>query len=278
MTTLREAHTLATRYWDTKGGTTGPVMAMRAEQVIKHAGLGWGRKVSSLTASDGTRALTGLHKLSVSSRASYYAAFRRMLALAGVSTVGWPQAGHAPRRVREPMPREAAESLQAWFATNDMPESADLVTVLLGTGMRVKVEALSFDAWQVAHGWVGVMPGCGPTNASVLRVTGKGGHERLIPINPALGVILTGKQRMQAMRRLSYSAHMKRWKQGVEALGIQSKLPTPHSLRHLYATEAYRRSGCNLHVVKELLGHADINTTARYIGVNMEELRHAAGA
>ncbi len=268
MTTLREALKIAHAYWDTKGGSTGTVMTMRARKCITLGGLSWDRPVSSLTAKDATAVLTGIRGLALSSRATYYTAFKRMVCLAGGSVVGWPAAGSVPRRVREPMLREDAVRLGQWFAVNDMPETRDLLTVLMGTGMRVECEALGWD-------W---LPMRSEAGFEGVWIKGKGGHERVVPAAHTLGDILGEPLRANPMRRLSYSAHLKRWNAGVKALGIATRLPTPHAVRHLYATEAYQRSGRNLHVVKELLGHADINTTARYIGVDMEELRHAAGA
>ena len=46
----------------------------------------------------------------------------------------------------------------------------------------------------------------------------------------------------------------------------------PHLLRASFAQHLLR-SGCNLRAVQELLGHADVNTTARYIGADLELLR-----
>lgn len=268
MTSLKEAHSLATAYWDTKGGTTGKVMAMRAAKAVELGGLDWGLPVSALTAVHATQVLTGLRKLALSSRATYYAAFRRMLALSGVGTVGWPSSGSVPRRTREPLTVGTFAALLGWLKEAGYSETVDLGAVLYGTGMRVEVEALSWSSSVWKH------PG---QPGDLLVVIGKGGHERTIPLSEATGKLLRDKSRMDAMRRLSYSAHLKRWNAGVQALGITSRLPTPHAVRHLYATEAYARCK-DLHVVKELLGHADINTTARYIGVDMDQLREAAGA
>ena len=41
-------------------------------------------------------------------------------------------------------------------------------------------------------------------------------------------------------------------------------VPTPHTLRHSFATKAVR-SGVSPFVLKKLLGHADIQTTMRYV-------------
>ncbi|MGV3711045.1 MAG: integron integrase, partial [Gemmatimonas sp.] len=49
------------------------------------------------------------------------------------------------------------------------------------------------------------------------------------------------------------------------ASGI-SKRASCHSLRHAFATHSYE-SGCDIRTVQELLGHADVNTTMRYVHV-----------
>jgi integrase len=48
----------------------------------------------------------------------------------------------------------------------------------------------------------------------------------------------------------------------------------PHSLRHAYATRLVER-GAILRAVQELLGHADISTTAIYVDVTARHLRDA---
>jgi integrase/recombinase XerD len=50
-------------------------------------------------------------------------------------------------------------------------------------------------------------------------------------------------------------------------LGIDG---SSHRNRHLYGTELLR-GGANLRVVQELMRHADLTTTVRYLGVDQEE-------
>lgn len=256
--TLKDALVSATAYWDAKGSSSR-MMPIRASVGV--AELGEHLEASKLGPAHGAQLLTALRKRSLakSSVASYYAAFTRMLALSGVSTVLWPKAGPSPRRVREPLSVGDAAELGGWFGRSGYLETLHLLNALMWTGMRVEVEALSRDSWEA------------DLDKNIIRITGKGGHERIVPVVSALHTA----QWLVDARKVPYATHLDRWNRGVKALGISSRLPTPHAVRHLYATKAYERSGRNLRVVQELLGHADINTTARYIGVDMQELRSA---
>lgn len=51
-----------------------------------------------------------------------------------------------------------------------------------------------------------------------------------------------------------------------------------HSLRRRFATFAYYRTGCNILLVSQLLGHQNVGTTMNYIGVNPELMRDAVEA
>jgi site-specific recombinase XerD len=264
MTTLQEALSRAQTYWEAKGASSRmlPIRARRCAALLK-------ADLSRPPATDpatGTQLLTALATdgLCKSSQGSYYAAYRRALSLSGIPTFGWPKGPSAPRRVRDHLTGEDLDRLAAYFIAKGEPETRDLLEVLRGTGMRVEVEALDWDAARLQF-------------ANCLTITGKGGHERVVPTNHNTSALLLHSDRMAAMRRLSYSAHLKRWNAAVKALGITSRRPTPHAVRHHYATEAYRKSGRNLRAVQELLGHADPATTARYIGVDMAELREAVG-
>lgn len=286
--TVKDAVDIATRYWEAKGASSR-AMRIRAKRV---AGIiGEERELDGLSPVDGTFILTELARpfitgpeakvsatggfikragiYATQSQATYYAAFTRALNLAGVSTERWPSGPTPPRRVREPLSEADLDALQAHFLAVGHEETATLLLVLRGTGMRVDVEALrSYPwAWAVECANVG-----GPYE---LRVRGKGGHERVIPISHPVATLLREDGLIKPMQRLSYSCHLKRWNKAVKHLGIKSKLPTPHAVRHFYATRAYEKSGKNLVAVQLLLGHADPSTTARYIGVDMSVLRSA---
>lgn len=297
--TISEALTLARAYWESKGASSR-MMPIRAQACATWLG-GNARKLSTLSRADGTKLLTSLAGagLSKSSIQAYYAAFRRALALAGVSTVDWPKAGTPPRKVRDPISEADLDRLEQalkadrgynWgryrsqisggYGYEKGDQTVNLLELLRGTGMRVDVEALSFEAYRVQE--FGALREDGTAMSAWLKITGKGGHERVIPVTrPGAVTLLQDKDALDRMRRLSYSGHLKRWNKALERLersekGIKSRLPTPHAVRHHYATEAWKRCK-DLVKVQHLLGHADVATTAGYIGVDLESLREAVG-
>jgi integrase/recombinase XerC len=61
----------------------------------------------------------------------------------------------------------------------------------------------------------------------------------------------------------------------VDAAGVgERKRVTPHTLRHVFASELLR-AGANLRQVQELLGHKHLDSTQRYTRVTAHELRGA---
>ena len=61
-----------------------------------------------------------------------------------------------------------------------------------------------------------------------------------------------------------------------ESAGLNGKLAT-HSLRKSYAQRLYEQTG-DIYVIKEMLGHRQINTTQAYLGVNIASVREASEA
>jgi len=110
----------------------------------------------------------------------------------------------------------------------------------------------------------------------LLRVTGKGGKQRMVPINDDLMPALLKLERASAGGYYfpgRFGGHMH--PQAVNKIITRRTGWNPHSLRHAGATAAYR-STRDLRAVQELLGHASLATTERYLHVGLDEVRAAA--
>jgi integrase/recombinase XerD len=124
----------------------------------------------------------------------------------------------------------------------------------------------------------------------VLTIKGKGGRERLVPLNEtareALQSHLAATGADEAKGRnvspwlfpSSRGHHLTRQRFGQElkglasAAGIEPSRVSPHVLRHAFASHLLER-GADLRTVQQLLGHADISTTQIYTHVIEERLR-----
>jgi len=124
----------------------------------------------------------------------------------------------------------------------------------------------------------------------VIRVTGKGNKERLVPLGdearywverfiaegrPGLvrGQGLTADlfptRRGKAMSRQAFWQNIKRYGQ---LAGIEPQHLSPHVLRHAFATHLLNH-GADLRAVQMLLGHSDLSTTQIYTHVSRERLK-----
>lgn len=108
-----------------------------------------------------------------------------------------------------------------------------------------------------------------------LRIKGKGGKTRTVPVAKDLGKKLLALPAGPIFRgrvdgHIS-PAYVSKLLSRVLPDGV-----TGHKLRHRFATEAYRGSGHNLRAVQQLLGHSSVATTQVYTEVDSDELRQAA--
>ncbi|SLN32877.1 Tyrosine recombinase XerD [Aquimixticola soesokkakensis] len=179
------------------------------------------------------------------------------------------------RKLPRPLSQEAARDListvelQAsapWIAARDVA----VVTLLYGCGLRIS-EALSLSGAQAELG-------------ESLRITGKGGKERLVPVLPAAARAVAAYVRL-CPHPLSPDAPLFRGVRGgalnprsiakvTEAARLQLGLPstvTPHAMRHSFATHLLNAGG-DLRAIQELLGHASLSTTQAYTAVDTARL------
>jgi integrase/recombinase XerD len=123
---------------------------------------------------------------------------------------------------------------------------------------------------------------------NLVRIFGKGGKERLVPIGRsvigAVSVYLHNKRpaldRGKSKGRVLLNARgeplsrVGAWgvvKRASQRAGITKRV-TPHTLRHSFATHLLE-GGADLRAVQEMLGHADLSTTQIYTHVDREYLR-----
>ncbi|MEM1379269.1 MAG: tyrosine recombinase XerC [Pseudomonadota bacterium] len=156
-----------------------------------------------------------------------------------------------------------------WVARRD----AALFSLLYGGGLRIS-EALALN-WG--------------DSAEVLRIDGKGGKSRDVPVLPVVRSALeayrsayldthpaadteTDTPLFRGVRggRLSPRTAQARMRHLRTALGLPESA-TPHALRHAFATELLA-SGADLRVIQELLGHASLASTQRYTAVDPDRL------
>ena len=122
----------------------------------------------------------------------------------------------------------------------------------------------------------------------LVRVFGKGGKERLVPLGRAvIGAVSVylhtlrptldhGRTRGRLLlnARGEPLSRVGAWgivRRHAERAGIRKRV-TPHTLRHSFATHLLE-GGADLRAVQEMLGHADLSTTQIYTHVDREYLR-----
>jgi len=112
----------------------------------------------------------------------------------------------------------------------------------------------------------------------VLVIRGKGGRERVVPLNGEVAAALDVIEAAQGPGyyfRGEKGEHMH--KMSVNKIITRRLGHNPHSLRHAGATAGYRETR-NLRATQEMLGHASSATTQRYTHLTDEERRELAEA
>jgi integrase/recombinase XerD len=150
-----------------------------------------------------------------------------------------------------------------------------LLEVLYATGLRVSE-------------LVALPEAAARRDQRMLVIRGKGGRERLVPLNEQAKRTMTDYLALRAEAKLDKSkwlfpsfgesGHLSRqhFARELKALaagaGLKSTQVSPHVLRHAFASHLLQ-NGADLRVVQTLLGHADISTTQIYTHVLEERLK-----
>jgi integrase/recombinase XerC len=158
------------------------------------------------------------------------------------------------------------QATDPWVAARD----SAVVTLLYGCGLRIS-EALSVTGADVP------LP-------QVMRITGKGGKERIVPVIDAAREAVASYLRL-CPHPMEPNAPLFRGARGgplnpraiqkvMERSRMQLGLPataTPHAMRHSFATHLLTAGG-DLRAIQELLGHAGLSTTQAYTAVDTAHL------
>ena len=179
------------------------------------------------------------------------------------------------RKLPRPLAVDAAKAMIAtvelqsaknWIALRDVV----VVTLLYGCGLRIS-EALALRGSDL------------PLDPS-LRIRGKGGKERIVPVIPAARDAVAryvracpyplepGTAVFRGARGGDLNARL--ISKVMEQARLQLGLPataTPHSMRHSFATHLLNAGG-DLRSIQELLGHASLSTTQAYTAVDTARL------
>jgi integrase/recombinase XerC len=217
-----------------------------------------------------------------SSRARHLSAvrsfFRFLARRHGLTTLAAKLVGSP--RAKRPVPK-ALPPPQALAVAEDIGEVSDraliqardtaLFTLLYGCGLRI-AEALSLDVRDA------------PKAGQPLRVRGKGGKERLVPVLPAVAQAIDALLALHPQagvpgaplflgargKRLDPAVAQRTLREFRRLAGLPEHA-TPHALRHSFATHLLA-GGADLRAIQDLLGHASLSTTQHYTSVDQAGL------
>lgn len=201
----------------------------------------------------------------------------------------------APKSIRHENPAEtllgaASTSDSAAKASKRWPErDTALVATFCVTGIRLS-EAIRLDLDSIT----------GPAGARRLQVRGKGNRDRAIPIEPTLEALIDrylgsrierqGEESLENPgsalfvhydgTRLTRGRIQYLIERIYERAGLRSAVPKGalvHALRHTFASQAIE-DGTDVVELRDILGHASVATTSRYLDANAQRLREAVAA
>jgi integrase/recombinase XerD len=238
------------------------------------------RNVSDATVEDLERWLAGMRAeglapSTLARRVSAVRTYFRHLNMIGRRDDNPAAAIKLPRRAqrlpRALSPAEVERLIDA--ATGTTPRTLRdraLVELLYGAGLRVS-EAVGLEKMGI------------DLDARIVRVVGKGGKERLVPLGrpaaeAARRYLALGRPHLDRRYRpelflnarggpLTRAGAFLILRRLAEKAGLEPERVHPHLLRHSFATHLLE-GGADLRSVQEMLGHADLSTTERYTHVS----------
>ena len=222
---------------------------------------------------------SGLGKSSIARKLSAVRSFMRFVVREGVLETSPAETVPAPRAPK-PLPRtltvDEVFGLLDGIQTDDLAALRDraMLELLYAAGLRVS-ELVSLDLEDL------------DLTTQVLRVLGKGNKERMVPFGgKAEAAIRNWLKPSQALRGRSGSAEAlflnlrgaritdrsvrRILNRRLQDAAIFAHI-SPHDLRHSFASHMLG-SGADLRAIQELLGHASLSTTQRYIHVSTDAL------
>jgi integrase/recombinase XerD len=184
-----------------------------------------------------------------------------------------------PKRLPKAISVEDVAALLAAAGADETPRALRdraLLELLYGSGARIS-EAVGLDVDEL------------DLEAGTVRLLGKGGKERIVPVGsyareavsaylvrgrPALAAAGTGPPALFLNARGGRLSRQSAWtvlRAAAERAGVRRAI-SPHTLRHSFATHLLD-GGADVRVVQELLGHASVTTTQVYTLVTVDRLR-----
>jgi integrase/recombinase XerD len=188
----------------------------------------------------------------------------------------FPKIKAAPTKLPVFLSEEEVERLLAEPATDTVLGLRDraVLTLLYGTGIR-------------ASECAGLTEGDVDLRSNTVRVIGKGGHERTLPLHDKVAAALRQYQtargkghprapffRSRKGGALSRNAIYERVRKHAQKARL-AKPVSPHRIRHTFATHLINK-GVGLVTIRDLLGHRCISSTQIYLHTTAHDLRRAA--
>lgn len=176
-----------------------------------------------------------------------------------------------PRRSKKLPPVMSAEEVRALIDTIENIKHRTIVVLLYSTGMRLseisnlRIEDIDSKAMRIK-----VVQGKGAKDRYTLL------SESVLQELRAYWLIYRPRVYLFNGARqghpLSVRSIQNVVKVALARLGLQHKYYSVHTLRHCFATHLVD-GGCDLHTVQELLGHSNLQTTARYLHLSTERTK-----